>query len=334
MKKLFYIDIARVFTLILIVVFALLGATQTSEASFSFKEITLKFAQVSDAHISSSKPDTTYKILSNSKDILADVIAQINSIKDLDFVMFTGDMVNDPTLEDYKEFFTLLSTLKYPSLFTLGNHDSAPQGCEGLKKEEVLELFRAVNPNFVFEKSYYAISPKKDFRLISLDLSVDDKRTSNGFLNDEQKQGMLDLLDFAGQHLKVAPNAVMSVMIINNEEIHAINKEYRNIDRATDVISFAAQEGMMDIVFDEEDEELANSFALELQSELGDIYISYERAVEQAQDYNHSVERELGFLELHGLLHLLGYDHMNDEDEREMFDLQKEILEAYGLKRY
>ena len=113
-------------------------------------------------------------------------------------------------------------------------------------------------------------------------------------------------------------DSVMSIIIVDNEKIHEINKQYRNIDRPTDVISFAL----------EEDETIDEPFKT-----LGDIYISIDKVYEQAKEYNHSVKRELFFLVTHGFLHLLGYDHMSKEDEEEMFTLQEKILDSYGVKR-
>ena len=110
-----------------------------------------------------------------------------------------------------------------------------------------------------------------------------------------------------------------NVIIINNEEIRKINREYRNIDRETDVISFALEDEM-DIKYDD--------FRL-----LGDIYISLDKAYSQAMEYGHSRERELCFLITHGILHLLGYDHMKPDDEREMFTLQESLLEGYNMRR-
>ena len=110
-----------------------------------------------------------------------------------------------------------------------------------------------------------------------------------------------------------AKNAVFNVILTNNDSIHEINKKYRNIDRETDVISFALED---------EKEENFNS----KKRVLGDIYISVDKAKEQAKEYNHSLERELSFLGVHGLLHLLGYDHMEKEDEKVMFAKQELIL--------
>ena len=110
-----------------------------------------------------------------------------------------------------------------------------------------------------------------------------------------------------------------NIIIIDNEKIHEINKEYRNVDRETDVISFAMEDNM-DVKYDD--------FRL-----LGDIYISIDRVYSQAKEYGHSNLREICFLATHGILHRLGYDHMEPEDEKEMFALQNELLDGYNIRR-
>ena len=110
-----------------------------------------------------------------------------------------------------------------------------------------------------------------------------------------------------------------SVIIVDNERIHKINKEYRGIDRPTDVISFALE--------DSEGVELENYRIL------GDIYISIDEVKEQAKSYGHSERRELAFLTVHGFLHLLGYDHMEPDEEKIMFAKQEEILNGFGITR-
>ena len=114
-------------------------------------------------------------------------------------------------------------------------------------------------------------------------------------------------------------NVVFNVIIIDDYRIHEINKKYRNIDRPTDVISFALEDDTTMLKTDVR--------------VLGDIYISYDKVRLQAEEYNHSTVREICFLAIHGLLHLLGYDHINKDDEDKMFKLQKELLEGYGIKR-
>lgn len=110
------------------------------------------------------------------------------------------------------------------------------------------------------------------------------------------------------------------IIIVDNEYIHKINKEYRNIDRETDVITFALEDD--DLVINGSDERI-----------LGDIYISLDKAKSQAEEYNHSFLREITFLAVHGFYHLLGYDHMNKEDEEVMFKKQREVLDEYGIVR-
>ena len=114
------------------------------------------------------------------------------------------------------------------------------------------------------------------------------------------------------EHLE---NCLFNIILIDNKEIKEINSKYRNIDRETDVITFALE--------DYEDKEKGMEFRV-----LGDIYISVDKVYEQALEYGHSVKRELCFLFVHGLLHLLGYDHMTKEDEEIMFPLQEKILEG------
>lgn len=138
-----------------------------------------------------------------------------------------------------------------------------------------------------------------------------------------------DVLNYAGDYIDLPENTEMSVTLMDNEEIHQINKKYRGVDKPTDVISFAIEE--------EDPEELPiiipDDPEFELPKNIGDIMVSLDKVAEQAEYLGHSKERELGFLVVHGFLHLNGYDHMKAEDEQEMFGLQREILDAYGLKR-
>lgn len=124
----------------------------------------------------------------------------------------------------------------------------------------------------------------------------------------------------------------VALTFVNNERIHELNRDYRGIDRPTDVLSFAMNEGgeeEPDIVYEiEEEEELSG-----LPDMLGDIIISVERAREQAEEYGHSLERELGFLFVHGFLHLLGYDHEDKEAEAVMMAKQEDVLAQVGLTR-
>ncbi len=138
--------------------------------------------------------------------------------------------------------------------------------------------------------------------------------------NEELKEleTLPDLIDYAIKSEKL-DNVIFNVIIVDGEKIHELNKEYRGIDRPTDVITFALEDNE-DIIYED--------FRL-----LGDIYICREKIYSQAEEYGHSVLRELSFLTIHGFLHLLGYDHMTEEDEKIMFKRQEEILDGFGIKR-
>ncbi len=132
---------------------------------------------------------------------------------------------------------------------------------------------------------------------------------------DEEKK----IINFALKHENLN-NVIFNVIFVDREKITELNRDYRGIDRETDVISFALEDGEANINF-------------EFGRLLGDIYICVPKMKAQAQEYGHSETREMGFLTIHGLLHLLGYDHMTKEEEKIMFAKQEEILNAYGLKR-
>lgn len=128
------------------------------------------------------------------------------------------------------------------------------------------------------------------------------------------------LLEYARKYENLENTELeFSIIIVDNKRIHEINKEYRGIDRPTDVISFALED--------------SEGIELENYRILGDIYISIDKVKEQAKEYGHSEKRELAFLTIHGFLHLLGYDHMKEEEEKVMFKKQEEILDGFGIKR-
>lgn len=129
------------------------------------------------------------------------------------------------------------------------------------------------------------------------------------------------IIDIATKKLSLDKNYYLDVVLTNNTEIHKINKEYRNVDRPTDVISFAFN--------DDKENNIANPDLIIL----GEIIISIDKCKEQAVEYQHSFDRESAFLFTHGLLHLLGYDHQNESDEKVMFKLQNDILEESPWKR-
>ncbi|MEC2346602.1 rRNA maturation RNase YbeY [Paenibacillus barengoltzii] len=151
----------------------------------------------------------------------------------------------------------------------------------------------------------------------------------------EIRQELIDLLErvlqIAGQAEGITEGEV-ALTFVDDEAIHELNRDYRGIDRPTDVLSFAMNESLEEepeIVYElEEDEELDDMTDM-----LGDIIISVERAKAQSEEYGHSLEREIGFLFVHGFLHLLGYDHQDAVSEAEMMGKQEAALAEVGLVR-
>lgn len=128
-----------------------------------------------------------------------------------------------------------------------------------------------------------------------------------------------DVLNYAIKKEKLE-NAIFNVIIVDNNYIHELNKNYRHIDRETDVITFALEDEKDMVIPDDE-------------RVLGDIYISIDKARSQAEEYGHSLLRELSFLAVHGFYHLLGYDHMTKEEEEVMFSKQEEVLHECNIER-
>lgn len=126
------------------------------------------------------------------------------------------------------------------------------------------------------------------------------------------------VIDIAIKHQKL-DNLEFNIIIVDNEYIHNLNRDYRGIDRPTDVITFALEDNKDFVTLDHR--------------VLGDIYISLDKAIEQAEEYGHGLKREICFLAVHGFLHLLGYDHMKKEEEEVMFGLQEVILNEAGITK-
>ena len=155
-----------------------------------------------------------------------------------------------------------------------------------------------------------------------------------GQVSEKLKEQTLELLDFAAQRLG-KEDKEMAVTFLNKERSHERKLENRGKGRPTGGFSFEYKPEI-DISFGEgevaEKSELAGMMG-EFDSYIGELFISVDKAHEQAEDYGHSFEREMGFLAVHGFLHINGYDHYTPEEEAEMFGLQEEILTAYGLTR-
>ena len=155
-----------------------------------------------------------------------------------------------------------------------------------------------------------------------------------GQVSEEILKQTQEILEFAAQKTGKEKKE-MAVTFVSNDRSHELNLEYRDTDRPTDVISLEYKPEL-DIAVDEEDlldhPELVEMLE-DFDAYIGELFISVDKAREQAEEYGHSFEREMGFLAVHGFLHINGYDHYTPEEEAEMFGLQEEILTAYGLTR-
>ena len=171
---------------------------------------------------------------------------------------------------------------------------------------------------------------------------IDDQ----AYLASGQEKLLHEVIEAAAKYLNLPEGIELDLSIVSNEEIQVLNRDYRGLDKPTDVLSFALTEVTSEFDVDfahldlaEEAEETEDLEETEFEDEeaipqhLGDIIISYPRAQEQAQDYGHSLDRELAFLAVHGFLHLNGYDHQTEEEAQEMFRIQEEVLTTYGLTR-
>ena len=171
---------------------------------------------------------------------------------------------------------------------------------------------------------------------------IDDQ----AYLGSGQEKLLHEVIEAAAKYLNLPEGIELDLSIVSNEEIQVLNRDYRGLDKPTDVLSFALTEVSSEYDVDfahldltEEAEETEDIEETEFENEeaipqhLGDIIISYPRAQEQAQDYGHSLDRELAFLAVHGFLHLNGYDHQTEEEAQEMFKIQEEVLTTYGLTR-
>lgn len=155
-----------------------------------------------------------------------------------------------------------------------------------------------------------------------------------GQVSAQMQEDIKALLQFAADKIGQQQKE-MAITFVDNARVHEVNLEYRGIDRPTDVVSLEYKPES-DVVVGEEDlleyPELAELME-DFDVYIGELYISIDKAREQAKEYGHSYEREMGFLAVHGFLHINGYDHYTPEEEKEMFQLQEEILTAYGLTR-
>ena len=167
------------------------------------------------------------------------------------------------------------------------------------------------NFNFIFDRIIYDIGVGGIMNKIEIFNNVD---------TDIKELDIVEKVLYSAIEKENLNNVSFNLIIVDNNYIHELNKNYRGIDRETDVITFALEDEDSVIVPDDE-------------RVLGDIYISIDKAKLQAEEFGHSLLRELSFLAVHGFYHLLGYDHQTKEEEEVMFKKQEAVLDSYGIKR-
>jgi len=190
----------------------------------------LTFAQISDAHFSSAKTNTSYRLTAESGELLADAIAQVNQTPCVDFTMFTGDMINTPYVNELMKFLPIANQLKCPWYAVFGNHDISVGG--NLSKQLYLDILNGHNKNFHFSKPYYSFIPKKGYKVIGLDTIIDDRITANGKLGKEQ-------LKWLDKELSKSKNDVVLIFMHGPlvEPMHSSSHTTLDANEALDIIN-------------------------------------------------------------------------------------------------
>lgn len=194
----------------------------------------LSFAQISDAHFSSAQTNTSYRLTAESGELLADAVDQINQPPGVDFVMFTGDMINTPYEKELMKFLPYANKLNAPWYAVLGNHDTCVGGY--LTKELYRQILNGHNKNFEFSKMYYAFSPKRGYKVIALDATIDTRITSNGQIDEEQlkwldkelSRSKNDVVLIFMHHPLVEPLKSDSHKVLNADEVLKVINKYKN----------------------------------------------------------------------------------------------------------
>ncbi len=194
---------------------------------------TMKFAQLSDIHYSLVRDDTSYKLLSKTRPLLEDAISQINSHKNIKFVMITGDGIDRPKKDDFYSLISDLNTLKYPWYFVIGNHDTTTSGY--LTKQNLVKILQEENPSYKFDKTYYTFKPQAGFRVIALDGAKNKGISSHGVLPKEELDWLDEILSKSKNDVVlifihfplVTPYDSKNHEIINAEEFKTVLKKYK-----------------------------------------------------------------------------------------------------------
>lgn len=190
----------------------------------------LTFAQISDAHFSTANTNTSYRLTAESRELLADAIAQVNETPNVDFVMFTGDMINTPYEKELTAFLKYANQLQSPWYAVLGNHDVCVGGF--LTKKLYWDILNGHNKNFHFTKPYYSFVPKKGYKVIGLDSIIDTRITANGQIDEEQ-------LKWLDKELARSKNDVVLIFMHMPlvEPLHSESHRVLNSDKVLKVIT-------------------------------------------------------------------------------------------------
>ncbi len=194
----------------------------------------LRFVQVSDAHFSTRNVNTSFKLTAESPKILDDVIEQINETPDVNFVMFSGDLIDKPFEKELQAFLPHVESLKYPWYMAFGNHDVCVGGY--LTKSLYLDIVSKHNENFKFKKPYYSFVPRKGYKVIVLDTIIDTRITSNGNIYPEELKWLKEELDKSKKDIVlifmhvpiVEPFPSEGHRLLNAGEVQAIIEQYKN----------------------------------------------------------------------------------------------------------
>ncbi len=189
----------------------------------------LKFAQISDAHIATGYSNTSYKLLENSKELLADAVLQANKEENLDFVIFSGDMIDRPNSSQLMEFISIAKNLKTPWWVAIGNHDVDFDG--KFTKKDLYRIINAHNLHFNSDKPYYTFSPKKGFKVIVLDSTITSRVTANGEIPTEQ-------LDWLDKEIRDTSDKDVVIICSHAPVIEPFQSEHHEILNKNEVLKY------------------------------------------------------------------------------------------------
>lgn len=213
----------------LFLTFAMLWGLRAYSTSAS-----LKFVQLSDVHFLENGANTAFKMVGETPRLLDDAVNQINEQNDLDFVMITGDLIDKGLEKELSAALTHVNNLRYPWYFAFGNHDRCVGGY--LDTKLFMDKLKDANPNYKFNKSYYAFTPKKGYRVIVLDDIITNEVTSQGFVDEEQYQWLNKELNKASKDVVlifmhvplIEPFASPNHRLRNAAKVMSLIESYKN----------------------------------------------------------------------------------------------------------